>query len=486
MCSDSLQGTVWDQLRQRDLQALARFLPATTVLQAARQAGTAVGKGPLHLVNLVWLALASALQGGKSFAEVLGLVLKLLQDAPAWSASELADAQRQGQRQARTQPRSKHDPRGQDPTRLSEEAFVQARRKVPWSFWVALLMLLTDTFATQHDARVRWKKFRLLALDGTTLTLANWSRLTEHFGSARNGRGSVRTQARLVMLQYPLVRVPWRYELTPLAEGERTVASRLLAGLRADDLVLMDRGFWRYGAFWKIDNQHAFFAIRKVAQVKWRRVRRLDRGDYLVRWQPRDQKKKWRDLPPSLLLRYLPYQLPGFRPSGVVTNVLDPQAVSREDWTRLAVADDAGRVLEPGLYHRRWEIETTFRELKVTQGLEAGLRCRTPEGLRYEVAGHVLLYLLVRWLIVEAADQAGLDDPLRLSFKAALEELADMRASLVLAEAPHVRRVLLPRLLERIASHRVPNRPGRHFARPRDTKPKNKGKGRYRKASKVA
>jgi hypothetical protein len=486
MCLDSLQVTVWDQLRQRDLRALGRFLPASTIVQAARQAGLAVGKGPLHLGNLVWLALAAALHGGKFFADVLVLVLKLLHDAPDWSASELASAQRQGQQRARRQKRHKHDPRGQDPTQLSEEAFVQARRKMPWSFWVALLMALTDRFEQQHGGRVRWKRFRLLALDGTTIQLENWPRLTEHFGSVRNGRGRARTQARLVMVQYPLVRLPWRYELTPLAQGERTVASRLLRGLRGDDLVLMDRGFWSYGVFWQIHNQRAFFAIRKVAQVKWQRLARLDRGDYLVRWRPRDQKKKWQALPPAMVLRYLPYQLSGFRPSAVVTNLLDVQAVSREEWIRLAVADEAGRVLEPGLYHRRWEIETTFRELKVTQGLQGQLRCRSPEGVRYEVAGHVLLYLLVRWLMVEAAEQAGLDDPLRLSFKAALEELADMRASLVLADAQHVRRVLLPRLLERIASHRVPHRPGRHYARPRDTQPKYKGKGRYQKASKVA
>lgn len=486
MGSVSLQGTVWDQLRQRDLRLFARLLPAQTIVQAACRAGAALGKGPLHLGNLVWLALASALHRSKNFADVLGLVLKLLRDAPDWPTSKLAAVQRQGRRQARAQKRSKHDPRGDDPTQLSEEAFVQARRKLPWSFWAALIVLLTDAFEQQHGARVRWKNFRLLALDGTTIALENWARLTDHFGSAGNGRGQARTQARMVMLQYPLVRIPWRYELTPLAEGERTVAGRLLTGLRADDLVLMDRGFWSYGIFWQIHNQRAFFAIRKVAQVNLRRVRRLDRGDYLVRWKPCDQKRDWPGLPPAMELRYIPYQLPGFRPSGIVTNLLDPQAVSREEWIRLAVVNDAGRVIEPGLYHRRWEIETTFRELKVTQGMEGSLRCRTPEGIRFEVAGHVLLYLLVRWLIVEAADRQGLDDPLRLSFKGALEELADMRQSLLLAEPMHVRQVLLPRLLERIASHRVKFRPGRHFPRPRDGKAKYKGKGRYQQASKVA
>lgn len=64
-----------------------------------------------------------------------------------------------------------------------------------------------------------------------------------HFGTAKNGSQRGRTQARMVLLEFPLARFPWRYELVPLAEGERTVAARLLTGLRQDDLVLMGRGF---------------------------------------------------------------------------------------------------------------------------------------------------------------------------------------------------------------------------------------------------
>lgn len=167
-----------------------------------------------------------------------------------------------------------------------------------------------------------------------------------------------------------------------------------------------------------------------------------------------------------------------------VTNVLDPKQISREEWVRLAVADKAGQVLEPaGLYHRRWEIETTYAELKVTQGLEGQLRSRTPEGIRFEVAGHVLLYSLVRWLIVVAAEKRGIKDPLRLSYGAALRELGEMRETMLHSSSKRVQTVLLPRLLERVAKHWVPLRPGRHYARPQATKPKNKGKGRYQKSS---
>ncbi len=120
----------------------------------------------------------------------------------------------------------------------------------------------------------------------------------------------------------------------------------------------------------------------------------------------------------------------------------------------------------------------------MVQGLERSLRGRTPETIAFEVAGHVLLYLLIRWLMVEAAAEAGVD-PLRLSFSGALEELKAILPSLVQAGPGRAAGELVPRLLSRMASHRVPFRPGRHYPRPHDTKVKNKGKGKKQLPSKV-
>jgi hypothetical protein len=167
-----------------------------------------------------------------------------------------------------------------------------------------------------------------------------------------------------------------------------------------------------------------------------------------------------------------------------VTNVLDPKQISREEWVRLATEHEPARNLAPGLYHRRWEIETTFRELKVEQGMEGHLRGRTPAAIRFEIASHVVLYLLTRWLILEAAVTSR-QDPLRLSFLKATGELQDMHQLLIISNAKHVHQVLLPKLLELIASHVVPLRPGRHYPRPNDTKPKNKGHGRKQLSSKL-
>src|SRR5262249_14827916 len=148
--------------------------------------------------------------------------------------------------------------------------------------------------------------------------------------------------------------------------------------LRRADLVLLDKGFFSYGLFWQIQGQGAFFATRLKAGVKLQTLRPLGERDRLVRWSPKDWRKGWRHLPAALTLRVIDYQVRGFRPSAVLTNVTDAGLVSREEWVRLATVDEQGQVIDPGLYHRRWEIETTFRELKVVQGLEGSIRSRTP------------------------------------------------------------------------------------------------------------
>lgn len=483
MFTDEHRCIVSQEIRQHDLRAFSKKLSPERIKAAAAAAGVRIGGGPLHVVNLAWLAISSALHATRSFTEVLTLTLKLLSDAEGFASTPLGKARGHAKRRRGPRGRSKHDPRGRDATAVSEEAFTKARRRLSPAFWGALLTLLVDGFQAAHGEWIRWHEFRLLALDGMTLTLPRWKRLAAYFGTAKNGQGTRSPQARMVMLQFPLARIPYRYALSPIHVGEKTLASRLIDCLKPKDLLLLDRGFWSYGLFWQIQNQGAFFGIRLFKAAKLKTLRRLGPKDRLVRFTPTDRQWRRADLPESIDLRVIEYQINGFRPSAIVTNVLDPQTTSRDDWVRLATESDAGCQLDTGLYHRRWEIETTFRELKISQGMKTHLRSRTGEGIAYEVAGHVLFYLLVRWMMVEAATQHG-QDPLRLSFTHAMRELQDISQTLITASTQHVSRVLLPRLLARIAEHVVPERPGRHYPRPYDTKPKNKGDGKKQQPSK--
>jgi hypothetical protein len=487
MFTDTLRSEVQNEVQSRGVRAFTKFLTPAVFAQAAGQAGCRIVRCPLNLVNLVWLGLACSLDTTKSFATVLTTTFKILADAPHSPLAKIASPSppgpnnRASRRAAKT--RSKHDPRQDDPTQVTEEAYVQARARMPLGFWIALVMILADRFAREHQALLRWKHFRLLALDGTLVNLPRWKALADYYGTAKGQRGGRFPQARLVMLQFPLTRVPYRFALGPKRQAEKTMAEPLLKELRKDDLLLMDRGFWSYGLFCRIAKQEAFFAIRQIAQASLKPLRTLGPKDTLVRYAPTD--KKWRKLglPQAMELRRIVYQVRGFRPSAVITNLTDPQVISRAEWVGMTTVHEAGRVLDDSIYHRRWEIETSFSELKVIQKMKT-LRGRTPGSINYEIASHVLLYLLVRWLMVEAAVKYK-QDPLRLSFTEAVREIDVMKQTLMIASPLRVGEVLLPRLLERIAEHRVPLRPGRHYPRPNDTKIKDIGYGKKRLPSKM-
>jgi hypothetical protein len=488
MFTEELRSKVWRDVHSRGVRAFTRFLTPAVFAQAARQAGRRIAPSPLNLVNLVWLGLTGSLDTTKSFAAVLTTTFKILADAPHSPLSQRAckaQPPRTNRRDGRAiaKARSKHDPRRDDPNRVTEEAFVQARGRMPLDFWVALALILADRFASEHDASLRWKHFRLLALDGTLVNLPRWPALAKHYGTAKGSRGGRVPQARLVMLQFPRVRVPYRFALGPKHQAEKTMAQRLLGALCKDDLLLMDRGFWSYGLFCRIVEREAVFAIRQIAQAHLKRLRTLGPNDTLVRYAPQDRKWHKLGLPEALELRRIVYQVRGFRPSAVITNVTDPTVISRAEWISMTTIDEAGRVLYDSIYHRRWEIETSFFELKVVETMKT-LRGRTPGTIDYEIASHVLLYLLVRWLMVEAAVEHG-QDPLRLSFTEALREIKLMAQTLITASTHRARTVLLPRLLERIAGSLVPLRPGRHYPRPNDTKVKNNGHGTIRLPSKM-
>ena len=483
MFTDEHRGKVWDEIRQRGFRPFAEILTPQVLADAAQGAGTKLVQSALGVPTLVWLSLSSALHTSKNFADILVITFKLINDLRAVQQlqakrREKASSRRKSKgkaarkRQRKSKKRSKYDPHGSDPQKVSEEAFVQARQRMPLAYWVQLLLILVAQFQAQHETLTRWRGFRLLALDGSDIPLPFHRRLREYFGTCKNGKQARTVQARLVMLAFAQVRLAYRYQLVPQSCHEQTAAGRLLQGLQANDLVLMDRGFWSFGLFWQIQQQQAFFGIRLRRGVNFKKVRQLGSKDWLVRWSPIKRSRKkctWasQDLPKSIDLRMIEYHIRGFRPSAIVTSVLDPQVLSRNDWVRMATQDQAGQTLQAGLYHRRWEIETLFYELKVTQKMEGNLRSRTPRGIEYEIAGHVLLHFLTRWLMVKAALAHGLD-PLRLSYTHALRELEDLRSLFLIAEADTIVTIVLPMLYERIAQHQVPLRPGRNYPRPSD------------------
>ncbi len=84
--------------------------------------------------------------------------------------------------------------------------------------------------------------------------------------------------------------------------------------------------------------------------------------------------------------------------------------------TTILDADAAPAHQFAALYHERWKIETAFDELKThLRGSWIILRSRTPDLVRQEFYGLMMLHYAVRGVMHEAAIKAGIDLD-RLSF----------------------------------------------------------------------
>ena len=187
-----------------------------------------------------------------------------------------------------------------------------------------------------------------------------------------------------------------------------------------------------------------------MSGVAFSTPRRLGAGDQLARWTPTKRQADGDGATPGWFdLRLIRYQIKGFRPSTLVTSVTDPARISREELIRIATADEAGVVLEPGLYHRRWEVETELAHSKTTLRMDV-LRCETEAGVLTELTIYAIVYNLVRVVMLEASRRQGV--PLKqISFVDALRWLSSSASS-----------TPLPNLVSN------PHRPGR--VEPRCTK----------------
>ena len=101
MFKDERRCNTWNDIRQHDLRAFGKLLTPETFGEAGQRAGLRIGHSALHLGNMVWLALVSALHTMRSFSDILGLTLKLLEDSPAWSSTDLAAVRKRSRRTRR-------------------------------------------------------------------------------------------------------------------------------------------------------------------------------------------------------------------------------------------------------------------------------------------------------------------------------------------------------------------------------------------------
>jgi hypothetical protein len=260
-----------------------------------------------------------------------------------------------------------------------------------------------------------YRRWRVCAIDGTTLLVPDTKENAAAFGKPGNdlGEGAL-----------PQVRVLGVVECGTralLAAGfggtggskvasEQALVPELLGAFRPGMLVLADRNFLGFDMVGKCVATGADLLWRAKSNHRLPVVDELADGAYLSYLSQPGTRGKGRRIP----VRVIEYTLDRDPDTGarlpaskretyrLVTTILDPVD---------APADELA-----ALYSERWEHETLLDEIKVhQQDNRLVLRSRTPQRVEQEVWGILALHRALRKLIHDTALTEGLD-PDRLSF----------------------------------------------------------------------
>ena len=251
---------------------------------------------------------------------------------------------------------------------------------------------------------------RLVAIDGTVLDLADSMANAEFFGRPASSRGdkSAFPQARVVAFAECGTHAILDAETGPCTTSEIALSRELLGRLEPGMLVLADRGFYGFRLWHQAAATGVDLLWRVKTNLRPRYVETLADGSWLARIIPTSGPNRATTEP--LIVRVVDYTIDDGRDNPesyrLLTTILDPSEASAED---LAAA-----------YSERWEIESTFKELKTHQrGPKAVLRSKSPDLILQEIWGHLCCHYAIRTLMADTAAHAG-RDPDRVSFIAAL------------------------------------------------------------------
>ncbi|MFH0809745.1 MAG: IS4 family transposase [Pseudomonadota bacterium] len=311
------------------------------------------------------------------------------------------------------------------------------------SFWRQLVEQARESLPP--DLRL-WHGLRLLATDCTWLVLpeAFWP----HFGSHGGSRGQGPALVQAIVLYELASRCPIAFRLGSAQPDDRALLLRLLGQVHADDLLLVDNGFYSIEVLARILRRGAHFLIPTRSNAKPTLLERLGPDDGLYQIRASDYWNDHPDVPSQMTVRMVVCHRDGFRPRTLVTSLLDPE--------RFPAADLAE------LYHRRWHIETFFRDLKHTLHV-THWHARTLKPLYAELIFAMTLASLTRLLMAQAAAQAHVS-PASLSFG---KSLPCVVRALALAGSPFSPgwEQLHRELMECLAFCKLDQRPGRSFER---------------------
>jgi hypothetical protein len=302
-----------------------------------------------------------------------------------------------------------------------------------------------------------WRGRRAFSVDGSTLQLAPTPQLRAAYPPARNQHGSS---------HWPILHLATAHELAsglavwpeygpmygPQAVGEIALAKGLLARLPAGSILLADRNFGTFAfAYAAVQAGHAVLLRLKQERFEAprRQAREVGPGKWALDWRPsRWDRQADPQLPAEAQVRGWLYEV---RVSARLTLWL----FSSADGTPPEMA---------ALYHRRLDVETDIKDLKITLQLDR-VSGKSVALVEKELVAALLAYNLANQVRRLAAQRLRLE-PRRLSFAGVWSLVKAFTDGLLRAKTAAAAEADFEQLLRAAGQRQLPRRAeGRSYPR---------------------
>ncbi len=239
---------------------------------------------------------------------------------------------------------------------FSKSAFVQARKKIKPEVFKHLNQRIIEEFYKDNSGVLRqFDNLRILAMDGSRLTLPFTKELEEIYGQTKNQTNTYIVQTKACVLYDLLNEICINGILSSIDTDERTQAKQLLEHCQANDLIIYDRGYPSFELIYEHYQKNLHFLMRMpldFSQVVKDFVA-SGKTSQIVEIKP-GQKKSFENKPytksSTLKIRLLRITLNGGGIEVLATSLLDIKHYGNEVFKEL--------------YFKRWKIETYYDELK--------------------------------------------------------------------------------------------------------------------------
>lgn len=294
-------------------------------------------------------------------------------------------------------------------TAPTASALVRARRRVGPKPFRALFETVAGCVGRPSTPGVFWRGMRTVAVDATSMHVPDRPAVTARYRKRSTDK---------LTFGYPLLRLSVLIEcgtrailaatFGPEADGETTHAGRLLHAIGKGMLVLADAGYDSWELLRDIAATEAQYLCRSGARRTPLILTELSDGSYLS------------------VLGYGKLKVRIIE--AWVTVTWADGTVTREQWRLLTSLLDhhrypAGELVN--LYHRRWQVETTYLSIKSTILDGRVLRSQHPADIDQEVYALLTVYQTIIRIAVDAVDTCPEAHPDRISFTVALQTAAD-------------------------------------------------------------